>query len=154
MIEVSTEKRTENFCNNALRTLIQFSILFWLIPRSTEKILDSFLKSTKKGQKTASMRPLLQKFSVLFGVDTSINQKNIRIISYHLIFFGFQQRNQSFEYRMISKATFDVVEIHMTSQYSFSVDAKITSIFQTNQNKLYAITLIRICFMISAISTI
>ena len=43
MIEVSTEKRTENFCNNALRALMQFSVLFWLIPRSIEKIFDSFL---------------------------------------------------------------------------------------------------------------
>ena len=28
---------------------------------------------------------LLQKFSVLFSIDTSINLKNIRFISYHLI---------------------------------------------------------------------
>ena len=39
---------------------------------------------------------LLQKFSVLFSVDTSINRKNIRFISYQLIFISFQQRNRSF----------------------------------------------------------
>ena len=38
---------------------------------------------------------LLQKFSVLFSVDISINRKNIRFISYHLIFISFQQRNRS-----------------------------------------------------------
>ena len=50
-----TRKRTENFCNNALRTLMQYSVLFfWLRPQSTEKkILDLFLKSplTVKGCK-------------------------------------------------------------------------------------------------------
>ena len=39
MIEISTEKRTENFCSDALSASIQFSVLFWLTPRSTEKIL-------------------------------------------------------------------------------------------------------------------
>ena len=39
LIDVSTKKRMVNFYNNEL------SVLFWLIPRSTEKILDSFLKS-------------------------------------------------------------------------------------------------------------
>ena len=48
LIEVSTEKRTENFCNNALRAFMQFSVLFWLITPSTEKILDSFLKSINR----------------------------------------------------------------------------------------------------------
>ena len=44
MIKVSTEKkRTENFCNNALRALMQFFVLFWLIPRSTAKYLIHFL---------------------------------------------------------------------------------------------------------------
>ena len=42
--KLSTEKRTENFCSNTLSALIQFSVLFWLTPRTTEKILDSFLK--------------------------------------------------------------------------------------------------------------
>ena len=37
VIEVSTGKRTENVCNNALRALMQFSVIFWLIPRSTKK---------------------------------------------------------------------------------------------------------------------
>ena len=46
LIEVSTEKRTENVCNNTLRALMQFSVLFWLIPQSTEKKIQySFLKS-------------------------------------------------------------------------------------------------------------
>ena len=45
MIDVSTEKRTENFCNNELYALMQFSVLLWLIGQSTKKILDSFLKS-------------------------------------------------------------------------------------------------------------
>ena len=39
---------------------------------------------------------LFQKFSAIFSVDTSINWKNIRFISYHLIFISFQQRNRSF----------------------------------------------------------
>ena len=47
LIEVSTEKRMENFCNNVHSTLIQFSVLFWLIPGSAEKILYSFLNSEK-----------------------------------------------------------------------------------------------------------
>ena len=40
MIEVSTEKRMETET-----AVMHFSVLFWLIPRSTEKILDSFPKS-------------------------------------------------------------------------------------------------------------
>ena len=43
-----------------------------------------------------TLSALLQKFSVLFSVDTSINRKNIRLISYHLIFIAFQQRKRSF----------------------------------------------------------
>ena len=38
-------KNPENFCNNAVRALMQFSFPFWLILRLTEKFLDSFLKS-------------------------------------------------------------------------------------------------------------
>ena len=55
MIEVSTEKRTENFCNNALRALMQFAVLFWLIPRSTEKILHSLLKSCFKKKNNSTL---------------------------------------------------------------------------------------------------
>ena len=44
LFEVSTKNRTENFCNNVLCALMQFSVLFWLIPRSTKKISYSFLK--------------------------------------------------------------------------------------------------------------
>ena len=87
---------------------------------------------------------LLQKFSVLFSVDTSINRKNIRFTSHHLIFISFQQKKidhcQSYKRRIIS--TFDFVEKHMTSQYSFSVDAKINSSF--NQSERYVITVINI----------
>ena len=41
------KKRAESVCNNALHVLalMSFSVLFWLISRSTEKILDSFLNS-------------------------------------------------------------------------------------------------------------
>ena len=39
---------------------------------------------------------LLQKFSVFFSGNTSINRKNIRFISYYLIFISFQKRNRSF----------------------------------------------------------
>lgn len=45
LIEVSTENRTEKFCNNALRALMLFFVLFSLIPRSTENMLDSFFTS-------------------------------------------------------------------------------------------------------------
>ena len=54
MIEVSTEKGTENFCNNALATRID-----------------------------AVIRPFL--------VDTSINRKNIRFISYFTLEFRLQE---------------------------------------------------------------
>ena len=77
LIEVSTEKRTDNFCNNPLRALMQFSVLFWLIPRSNEKILDSVLKLAKKGERAASM---LLKFSVRYSVDKAINQNYIIFI--------------------------------------------------------------------------
>ena len=43
MIEVSTERRTENFCYNALCAFIYFSVVFWLIPRSAEKYKIFFL---------------------------------------------------------------------------------------------------------------
>ena len=45
LIEVSTGKRTENVCNDALCTLMQFSFLFWLMSWSTKKIQDSFLNT-------------------------------------------------------------------------------------------------------------
>ena len=70
---------------------------------------------------------LLQKFSVLFWVDTSINRKNIRFISYH-----FNSKKNLVILTLINTGLFqtvDVVEIQMTSQYSFLVDAKIISIF-------------------------
>ena len=66
---------------------------FW-----SEKVTWAFgwgeLKRTENCINTHSA--LLQKFCVLFLVDTSINRKNIRFISYHLIFISFQQRNWSF----------------------------------------------------------
>ena len=72
----------------------------------------------------------MQKFSVLFSVDTSINRKNI---SYFLSFnFYFISTKKSIIITLINAGllpTFDVVEIHLTSQYSLSVDAKITSSF-------------------------
>ena len=40
LIDVSSEKETDNFCNDALLALMQFSVLCRLIIRSTEKILD------------------------------------------------------------------------------------------------------------------
>ena len=41
---------------------------------------------------TKARSALLQKFSVLFSVDTSSNRKNIRFISYDLIFIASQDR--------------------------------------------------------------
>ena len=41
---INQKKRTENFCNNALHAFVRFSILFWLIPQLTKKILNLFLK--------------------------------------------------------------------------------------------------------------
>ena len=41
---------------------------------------------------------LLQKFSVLFSVDISINRKNIRFISYQLIFNGSQDSKHSYQH--------------------------------------------------------
>ena len=84
---------------------------------------------------------LLQKFSVLFSVDTSINRKNIKFISYHLIFNSFQQRN-SYKHRIISNFwrrgdTYDV-----TIQFFGRCKNQLN--FLTNQNKRYAITLIYI----------
>ena len=86
---------------------------------------------------------LLQKFSVLFSVDTSINRKNIRFIFHHLISFHFNKKIDdcnSYKRRII--LTLDFVEKHMTSQLSFSVDAKINSSF--NQSERYVITVINI----------
>ena len=40
---------------------------------------------------------LLQKFSVFFSVDTSIIRKNIRFISYHLIFIASQDSKHSYK---------------------------------------------------------
>ena len=60
---------------------------------------ESNIISTKKRQKTASMCIAHYCKSLQipsFSVDTSINQKNIRFISYNLIFISFQQINQSF----------------------------------------------------------
>ena len=62
-------------------------IFFRLIEVSTKKKLENSINARSA---------LLQKFSVHFSVDTSINRKNIRTISYHLIFISFQQRNRSF----------------------------------------------------------
>ena len=62
---------------------------------------------------------LLRKFSVLFSVDTSINRKNIRIISYHLNLIAFQEEKQPYLNHAEIFPTFNVVEIHMTSQSSF-----------------------------------
>ena len=48
---------------------------------------------------------LLQKFSILFSVDTSINLKNIKFISYHLISFHFNKEidhSNSYKRRIIS----------------------------------------------------
>ena len=73
---------------------------------------------------------LLQKFSILFSVDTSINLKNITFISYHLILFHFNK--ESIILTLINAGffpTFDVIEIHMRSQYSFSINAMINKFF-------------------------
>ena len=40
LIDVSSEKETDNFFNDALLALMQFSVFCRLIIRSTEKILD------------------------------------------------------------------------------------------------------------------
>ena len=106
---------------------------------------------TKLGQKTASMHSvLLQKFFVLFSVDTctSINRKNeIYFISFNFHFISESTKKSIILILLITGLfpTFDVVEIqYMTSRYCFLVDAKITN-FLTNQNvKGYAITLMNI----------
>ena len=47
---------------------MQFSVLFWLIPRSTEKILDSFLKSFNIYESDGLMLDLIGwKFMVIFA---------------------------------------------------------------------------------------
>ena len=73
--------------------------------------------STKKGRKTASMRVAhcCNSFPFFFSVDTSINRTNIRFISYHLIFNAFRDG----KHLNIFVNPFYVVEIHVTSQYSF-----------------------------------
>ena len=70
---------------------------------------------------TASMR-VAHCFN--FAVVTSINRENIIFSSYHLIFILFQRRNILALINAGLFPTFDSVEIQMTSQYSFSVDAK------------------------------
>ena len=60
---------------------------------------ESYNFSVDRGinlKRTENCSALLQKFSVLFSVDTSINRNDIRFTSYHLIFFSFQQRNLLF----------------------------------------------------------
>ena len=80
---------------------------------------------------------MLQKISVLFSVDTSINRKNIKFISYHLILmFDASQYSKNLykpplKRRIILK-TFKVVDIHMTSQKSFRLMQK-SPHFLTNQ---------------------
>ena len=66
--------------------------------RETINLLNIFSVDRGINQKrtencTNARSALFQKFSVLFSLDTSINRKNIRFISYHLIFISFQQRN-------------------------------------------------------------
>ena len=87
---------------------------------------------------------LLQKFSILFSVETSIIRKNIKFISYHLIFISFQQWNQStfFKRRIISnfwrcRDTFDV-------KIQYFGWCKIHLNFLTNQNTRLVITLVNI----------
>ena len=74
---------------------------------------------------------LLHKFSVLFFGWFLDQPRKYKI--YFLSFnFHFISTKKSVILTLINAGlfpTFDVVEIHMTSQYSFSVDAKITSIF-------------------------
>ena len=56
--------------------------------------------STKKGRKiAASMRVAhcCRSFPFFFSVDTSINRKNIRFISYHLIFIASQDSKHSYK---------------------------------------------------------
>mgnify|MGYP003691560937 CR=1 FL=1 len=79
---------------------------------------------------------------VFFSVDTAVNQKNtcIRFIYYHLIFIVFQKKKSiltPLNARLFQ--TFDVVEIYNTSQLIFPVDAKLTSIILTKQNKPFTI---------------
>ena len=70
--------------------------------------------------------------SNIFPVDRGINRKNIRFISYNLIFsFHFKKEiGHSNSYKCKIMSAFDVVEIHMTSQKRFKLMQKFTSIFK------------------------
>ena len=72
--------------------------------------------STKKGWKTASMRDQPKKILDLFLIINFYFISTMKSIIQTLI-----------NTRLFS--TFDIEGIHMKSQYSFSFDAKITSIF-------------------------
>ena len=71
-----------------------------------------------------------------FLVDTSINRKNIRFISY--LYFHCIPREKKSILTLLNAGlfqTFDIVEINMTSQLSLS--AKITLIFNQSKQTLY-----------------
>ena len=83
---------------------------------------------------------LLQMFSVLFTVDTLINWKYIRLISYHLIFIAFQE----------TKIQFSPFKCRIFDFWRWRDTYNVTIIFfrlmqfLTNQNKSYTITLLNI----------
>lgn len=85
-------------------------------------------QSPKKGERKAKGRKSLAiKIFVLFSGNTSINRENTRFISHHFIFIASQQTKKYTIYTLLNKGlftTFDVIEIHMTSRYIFSVDFK------------------------------
>ena len=87
--------------------------------RNESNIFSVDRGTNNKGGKTASMRVAhcCRCFQFFFSVDTSINQKNIRFISYHLIFTSFRDSKLSCKPLLnnIFFSTFKVVEIHMTS---------------------------------------
>ena len=43
LFEVSTKNRTENFCNNVLCTLMQFSVSFWQLKKYHIRFLNDLM---------------------------------------------------------------------------------------------------------------
>ena len=94
-----------------LKNLVEMNLIFF-------RLIEVW---TKKGRKTASMRVAhcCRSFPFFFRLIPRSTEKNIRFISYQLIFISFQQRNRSFLLINGFFLTFDVVELYVTSQYSW-----------------------------------
>ena len=79
-----------------------------------------FKLSTKQGRKTASMRVehCCRSFPFFFRLIPWSTEKNIRFISYHLIFIASQDSKHSYKPLLNDGLflTFNVINIHMTSQ--------------------------------------